>query len=166
MNKKDMLECVTLEGEFIKGDNIYQCPERLGFKHKACEESNSCEECWKNAINTAFKEDMNFKEYQEKALRTAGTYRDDIDMLLNGVMGLNGEAGEVIDIVKKFMFQGHDMNREDILDECGDTLWYIVLILVSRGYTLLDAAKHNIDKLEKRYPAGYFRPEDSVNRKE
>lgn len=39
-------------------------------------------------------------------------------------------------------------------------------ILVSRGYTLLDAAKHNIEKLEKRYPTGYFRVEDSVNRSE
>ncbi|WP_278234420.1 hypothetical protein [Clostridium botulinum] len=41
---------------------------------------------------------MNFKEYQEKALKTKGSYTDNIDQLINGVMGLNGESGEVIDI--------------------------------------------------------------------
>lgn len=109
---------------------------------------------------------MNFKEYQEKAMRTAGSYRDDVDMLLNGVMGLNGEAGEVIDIVKKYLYQGHELNKNKIIDELGDVLWYINLIANSINMSLEHIAKYNISKLEKRYPKGCFRVEDSVNRSE
>lgn len=109
---------------------------------------------------------MDFKEYQEKALRTAGEYTDGIDQLLNGVMGLNGEAGEVIDIVKKFMYQGHELNKEDIKNEISDCLWYLNLIADSIGESLEHIAEYNISKLEKRYPKGYFRAEDSVNREE
>ena len=109
---------------------------------------------------------MDFKEYQEKALRTAGEYTDGIDQLLNGVMGLNGEAGEVIDIVKKYLYQGHELNHNKIIDELGDVLWYLNLIANAIGTNLEDIAKYNIDKLEKRYPTHKFRAGDSVNRSE
>ncbi|RXM68373.1 nucleoside triphosphate pyrophosphohydrolase family protein [Clostridium tetani] len=109
---------------------------------------------------------MNFKEYQEKALRTKGNYTDSIDQLINGVMGLTGESGEVIDIVKKYLYQGHELNYNKIIDELGDTLWYINLIANSINMSLEDIAKYNIDKLQKRYPKGCFRVEDSVNRME
>ncbi|MCR1933545.1 nucleoside triphosphate pyrophosphohydrolase family protein [Clostridium tepidum] len=109
---------------------------------------------------------MNFKEYQEKALKTKGNYTDSIDQLINGVMGLNGEAGEVIDIVKKYLYQGHELNKNKIIDELGDVLWYINLIANSINMSLEHIAKYNISKLEKRYPKGCFRVEDSVNRSE
>ncbi|NFA98010.1 nucleotide pyrophosphohydrolase [Clostridium botulinum] len=108
---------------------------------------------------------MNFKEYQEKALRTKCTYTDNIDQLINGVMGLTGESGEVIDIVKKFMYQGHELNHNKLIDELGDVLWYINLIADAINVDLEHIAKYNIDKLQKRYPKGCFRVEDSVNRK-
>lgn len=108
---------------------------------------------------------MDFKEYQEKALRTKGDgYM--MDHVVNGVMGLNGEAGEVIDIVKKHMFQGHELDKDKLVDECGDVLWYLNLIAYGLNIDLEEVAKHNIEKLEKRYPKGYFRKEDSINRKE
>lgn len=109
---------------------------------------------------------MNFKDYQEKALRTKGKPIDNLDQIINGVMGLNGEAGEVIDIVKKHLYQGHNLDVNKIKNELGDTLWYVNLIADAIGESLESVAKHNIDKLEKRYPAGYFRVEDSVNRNE
>ncbi|MCW6086979.1 MULTISPECIES: nucleoside triphosphate pyrophosphohydrolase family protein [Clostridium] len=109
---------------------------------------------------------MNFKEYQEKALKTKGDYTDNIDQLINGVMGLTGESGEVIDIVKKYLYQGHELNHNKLINELGDTLWYINLIANSMNRSLEDIAKHNISKLRKRYPKGYFREEDSVNRVE
>lgn len=108
---------------------------------------------------------MNFKEYQEKALKTKGTYTDKMDQLINGVMGLNGESGEVIDVVKKYLYQGHTLDKDKIINELGDTLWYINLIANGINMSLEDIAKYNIGKLEKRYPKGYFRAEDSVNRK-
>lgn len=109
---------------------------------------------------------MNFNYYQENALRTKGTYTDNIDQLINGVMGLTGESGEVIDIVKKFLYQGHELNHNKLINELGDVLWYINLCANALNVDLDHIARYNIDKLEKRYPAGYFRPEDSVNRKE
>ncbi|NFD56103.1 nucleotide pyrophosphohydrolase [Clostridium botulinum] len=108
---------------------------------------------------------MNFKEYQEKALRTKGNYTDNIDQLINGVMGLNGESGEVIDIVKKYLYQGHSLNIDKLINELGDVQWYINLIADAINVDLEDVAKYNIYKLEKRYPKGCFRVEDSVNRK-
>lgn len=109
---------------------------------------------------------MNFKEYQEKALKTKGAYTDNIDQLINGVMGLNGEAGEVIDIVKKYLYQGHELNHNKLIDELGDTLWYINLIASALNVDLEHIAKYNIGKLKRRYPKGCFRVEDSVNRSE
>ncbi|MCS4449153.1 nucleoside triphosphate pyrophosphohydrolase family protein [Clostridium botulinum] len=92
---------------------------------------------------------MNFKEYQEKALKTKGNYTDNIDQLINGVMGLTGESGEVIDIVKKYLYQGHHLDKDKIINELGDTLWYINLIANSINMSLEDIAKYNIDKLQK-----------------
>ncbi|ASN68268.1 hypothetical protein 10S11_6 [uncultured Caudovirales phage] len=109
---------------------------------------------------------MNFREYQDKALKTKGTYTNNINQLINGVMGLNGEAGEVIDVVKKHLYQGHKLDINKIINELGDVLWYINLIADAINIDLEHVAKYNIDKLEKRYPKGYFRVEDSVNRDE
>ncbi|EHN14123.1 nucleoside triphosphate pyrophosphohydrolase family protein [Clostridium sporogenes] len=109
---------------------------------------------------------MNFKEYQEKALKIKGDYTDNIDQLINGVMGITGESGEVIDIVKKYLYQGHELNHNKLINELGDTLWYINLIADAINIILEDIAKYNMDKLEKRYPKGCFRVEDSVNRVE
>lgn len=105
---------------------------------------------------------MNFKEYQELALRTANSLNEE-DLILNGVLGLSGETGEVADIVKKHLFQGHKLDKSKILDELGDVLWYIAITSKGIGVELEEIAIHNIDKLKKRYPDG-FEAERSVNR--
>lgn len=108
---------------------------------------------------------MNFKEYSDKALRTKGDGYI-LHQLINGVMGLNGESGEVIDIVKKHLYQGHELDKNKLIDECGDVLWYLNLIAYALDVDLEHIAEYNISKLEKRYPKNKFRIEDSVNRKE
>jgi NTP pyrophosphatase (non-canonical NTP hydrolase) len=85
------------------------------------------------------------------------------DLILNGVMGLCGEAGECIDIVKKNRFQGHGLDREKLLDEASDCLWYLAEIASGLGVALEDIARHNVEKLKKRYPNG-FEAERSVNK--
>lgn len=107
---------------------------------------------------------MDFNEYQQKALRTAGV-KDKDGLILNGVMGLAGESGECIDIVKKYLFQGHTLNREKMLDELGDVLWYIAITAEGLGLEMADIATYNIDKLTKRYPEG-FESTRSVKRDE
>lgn len=93
-------------------------------------------------------------DYQRAALRTAGK-RDHIGMLLNGVLGLCGESGEVADIVKKATFQGHELDKDHIAEELGDVAWYLAIAAHAIGYTLGDIFQRNVDKLEKRYPNGF-----------
>lgn len=94
---------------------------------------------------------MTGTEFQLAALRTAGS----TNLLLNGVMGLNGEAGECIDLVKKHLFQGHELDCDALLDELGDVLWYAAITCESIGITLDDVMAHNVNKLHKRYPDGF-----------
>ncbi len=105
---------------------------------------------------------MTGTEYQIKALLTASSLDKDA-LVLNGVMGLNGEAGECIDIVKKHLFQGHDLDREKLIDELGDVLWYAAILAESIDTTLDDVMQHNVDKLMRRYPEG-FDAERSIHR--
>lgn len=105
---------------------------------------------------------MQANDYQKKALRTASQTSKE-DMILNGVLGLNGEAGEVADIVKKARFQGHPLDTEHLADELGDILWYVAIMSEGLGYTLDDIMQKNVDKLKKRYPDG-FDADKSQNR--
>ena len=107
---------------------------------------------------------MDFNEYQEKALRTAGV-KDKDGLVLNGVMGLAGESGECIDIMKKHLFQGHELAAATLKDELGDVLWYIAITASGLGLSLEEVANYNIEKLTKRYPQ-VFAAERSINREE
>lgn len=97
---------------------------------------------------------MTPNEYQQAALRTAGKI-DPITTLTNGAMGLCGESGEVIDLVKKYLFQGHELSRERIAEELGDVAWYLAVTAKAIGYDLESVLQMNVDKLWKRYPEGF-----------
>ena len=105
---------------------------------------------------------MTGNEYQLKALRTANTGKKE-ELLLNGILGLCGETGEVADIVKKWNFQGHELDCAALLDELSDVMWYVAITAHAIGVTLDDVMQHNVDKLYKRYPTG-FSAERSINR--
>lgn len=108
---------------------------------------------------------MTPNEYQKEALRTASGMSKEYTRILNGLMGLNGEAGECIDILKKTEFQGHDFDPMKMVDELGDVLWYVAQLATGLGVTLEYVAQHNVDKLLARYPDG-FDSEKSIHRKE
>ena len=97
---------------------------------------------------------MTINEYQVAALRTAGTATE-ADLLVNGVMGMCGEAGECIDLVKKAMFQQHDLDYAHIAKELGDVAWYLAVSAHAIGYDLETILQMNVDKLLKRYPEGF-----------
>ena len=107
---------------------------------------------------------MTGAEYQKLAMRTASDL-DTYGLILNGVMGLNGEAGECIDIVKKHHFQGHELDKEKLIDELSDVLWYAAITSEGLGVTLDDVMRHNVEKLQKRYPNG-FSAERSIHRED
>ena len=108
---------------------------------------------------------MTINEYQELALRTEQGMNKEYPRLLNGLMGLNGEAGEAIDILKKSLFQGHPMDNEHMAKELGDGAWYLAISADAIGYKLEDIFQMNIDKLKNRYPDG-FDSEHSIHRSE
>lgn len=110
---------------------------------------------------------MELNEYHKLAMRTddPAKYNEPINRLINGVMGLNGESGEVIDILKKALFQGHELKKDKLVEELGDVLWYIVECVDTIGMTLEDVANANILKLVKRFPDG-FSKEASIERKD
>ena len=70
---------------------------------------------------------MTINEYQKAAYRTANQSLTDSQQLQNGLMGLNGESGECIDILKKHLFQGHDLDKYHIAKELGDVAWYLAV---------------------------------------
>lgn len=107
---------------------------------------------------------MTINEYQKNALRTKNNSLSSLMQLENGLMGLNGEAGECIDIIKKYLFQGHDLDKEHLAKELGDVAWYLAVSAYSIGYDLETILQINVDKLKERYPSG-FDSTNSINRK-
>lgn len=114
-------------------------------------------------LKTVTGDKLTANDYQRMAMRTAGEYDTNYDQLRNAAYGLNGEAGEVIDLLKKHEFQGHDLPDEKLIDECGDVLWYCALLADALGFTLEQVMNRNIDKLRKRYPDGFDKAR-SINR--
>lgn len=102
-------------------------------------------------------------DYQKAALRTASNSDDVASLLPEGCMGLSGEAGECLDILKKYLFQGHELDTEHLAEELGDVAWYLAITAHAIGYSLEEIFAKNIEKLKKRYPDG-FEAERSVNR--
>ena len=98
---------------------------------------------------------MTINEYQTLALRTLNPELSEKDVLINGVMGLCGESGEAIDLVKKHLAQGHPLDAEKLAKELGDIAWYLAETAHAIGYSLEDILKMNIDKLAARYPEGF-----------
>lgn len=108
---------------------------------------------------------MTINGYQTEALRTASGMNKDYPMWVNGVLGLNGEAGEAADIVKKHLFHSHPLNKEHLAKELGDVAWYLAVTAYSIGYDLETVFQMNVDKLRARYPEG-FDPQRSLHRAE
>lgn len=107
---------------------------------------------------------MEINQYQKAALRTANNLNSK-DLIVNGILGLCGETGEVSDVIKKHLFQGHKLDVDKIVDELGDVCWYIAILSKGLNVDLEIVMKKNIEKLMRRYPDG-FSSEKSIYRKE
>ena len=93
---------------------------------------------------------MTINEYQKLAMTTLNPELDQKDVLINGVMGLCGESGEAIDIVKKWLAQGHELDKERLAKELGDIAWYLAETATALNLHLEDILAANIEKLKKR----------------
>lgn len=98
---------------------------------------------------------MNVNEYQKQAMTYLNPELGQQEILINGVMGLCGEAGEAIDLVKKHLAQAHPLNREALLEELGDVAWYLAETAWALDASLEEVLQQNLDKLNRRYPEGF-----------
>ena len=92
-----------------------------------------------------------------------------IERLLTAGVGINAEGGEFLEIIKKMVFQGkpwNDDNREHLIIELGDLMWYVAQACMALGVSFDDVIARNVQKLEKRYPGGSFDVYYSENRVE
>ena len=90
-----------------------------------------------------------------------------IERLTTAGVGLAAESGEFLEIVKKMVFQGkpwNDDNREHLIIELGDTMWYVAQACMALGISFEEVIETNVKKLEKRYPGGSFDIHKSENR--
>lgn len=92
---------------------------------------------------------MEFNEYQKLANRTL---YDNEQVLTNLALGLSSESGEVVDIVKKYTFQGHELDEKILTKKIGDVLWYLSQIAEWNNVDFEQVAQDNIEQLKKRYP--------------
>ena len=82
-----------------------------------------------------------------------------IERLLTSGVGINAEGGEFLEIIKKMVFQGkpfNEDNREHMIIELGDLLWYVAQATQALGVSFEEVIETNVKKLEKRYPGGQF----------
>ncbi len=90
-----------------------------------------------------------------------------IERLTTAAVGMSAESGEFLEIIKKMVFQGKPWtndNREHLIIELGDVMWYVAQACMALDISFDEVIKGNIKKLEKRYPGGHFDISDSENR--
>ena len=90
-----------------------------------------------------------------------------INRLTTAAVGISAEGGEFMEIVKKMVFQGkpwNDDNREHLIIELGDVLWYVAQACMALEVSFDDVVAGNVEKLKKRYPGGEFNVYHSENR--
>lgn len=110
---------------------------------------------------------MTGSEYQKLAMRTndgksterleniVSKEKKDVGSLLMGCLGLSGESGELLDMIKKWIFHGKPLDEVHAKKELGDVLWYAAEIANSFGWSLDEIMQMNVDKLKARYPEGF-----------
>lgn len=107
-----------------------------------------------------------FEEYDVARKAAQGESLHDFKKQLTlGALGLAGETGEVIDLIKKHLYHGIPLPVEKIALELGDVLWYIRYIADTIGADLEIVARMNDKKLSERYPNG-FSIEDAIKKEE
>ena len=105
---------------------------------------------------------MNLSEYQNHAARTISNKITVQESCIHSLLGMAAEVGELTGIFQKNL-QGHELNHEHIIKECGDILWMLAEFCTVSGISLETVAQTNIEKLRARYPNG-FDAERSRNR--
>lgn len=97
---------------------------------------------------------MELRAYQTAVLRGMHV-QDHVGRIPHAALGLAGEAGEVCDLIKKSQYTDGRLDILRVIEELGDTLWYLTFLAGTFGWTLDELASMNIEKLKKRRPDVY-----------
>lgn len=120
---------------------------------------------WKQLSKSSIDEKITrLDQFQDLSKRTLNNLLTKEHALINYSMGASGESGEVIELIKKHVFHGHELDNEKLKEELGDVLFYVAALATTAGLKMSDVATYNVDKLRKRYKNG-FSIDESVNRK-
>ena len=108
------------------------------------------------------------KDYQSfiESLSALNGKGANINRLTTAAVGISAEGGEFMEIVKKMVFQGkpwNDDNREHLIIELGDVMWYVMQACAALDVSIEDVVAGNVEKLKKRYPGGEFNVYESEN---
>ena len=94
---------------------------------------------------------MEFNEYQKRALCTMKPWATKKDQVINGLLGLAGESGEVCELLKHHFVKGTELDMTAFKKELDDIMWYIAELCDAYGFTMEEVAQLNLDKLAARY---------------
>lgn len=108
--------------------------------------------------------ELTIRDYFKAAKRTMNPNLTWEQTRNHALHGLAGECGEIHSLYQK-TYQGHELVKERVMDELGDLLWFAMELCFAEGIDPQEVLEYNIDKLRKRYPAG-FDPDRSVHREE
>ena len=108
---------------------------------------------------------MDINQYQELSVRTMNNKLTASEKVDNMVYGITGEWGEVVDLLKKHKFQGHELIKPKLTEEIGDVMFYIANLCTLYSIDMRNLLHINYNKLLNRYPDG-FSENKSVNRED
>ena len=94
----------------------------------------------------------------------AETIDPDIANMLHHTLGVAGEAGEIVDVVKKHAIYGLQLDRDHLIEELGDIEFYLAGLRDTIGVTRKTVVECNQRKLAKRYPQGQYSDDDAEAR--
>jgi NTP pyrophosphatase (non-canonical NTP hydrolase) len=100
-------------------------------------------------------ESIDYETWRQRRMVRRGQISSSRDGLILAGLGLAGESGEVVDLIKKHLYHGADLDRARLLEEAGDVFWYLDEVLYRIGHSIGDAFAANDRKLEERYPHGF-----------
>ncbi len=115
---------------------------------------------------------MDNTEYTEKALMTMNGNSeairsrlngDQMEHLLHAALGVTTEAGEIADQIKKHVYYGRELDKENLIEEAGDLAWYMIVLLTAIDSSLDEALEKNVKKLFARY-GNEFSEDKAINR--
>ncbi|UCV26717.1 nucleoside triphosphate pyrophosphohydrolase family protein [Ferribacterium limneticum] len=118
----------------------------------------------KATLSTFFAKAMTADGYSERAAAFIDPKGSQIEDLLHGALGVAGEGGEVVDIIKKAWAYGKPLDHAHLIEEIGDAMWYYNLIIRSLGVTWGEVFSANVAKLSARYPDKKFSAHNALNR--